>query len=122
MQNCNFCEGQVYVALSRSVGFDSLAINGAVDDRWIRTSAFVGRFYVVERASGEASRGLPLWDEEAEQGDAPDCHCGLPAADRTSQTPYNPGRPFYTCQAGKEGGGCEMFVWKQINNDRSNTK
>ena len=38
------------------------------------------------------------------------CNCGLPAAQRTSNTAKNPGRQFYCCSSGR-GKGCDFFEW-----------
>jgi len=40
----------------------------------------------------------------------PICGCGMPAGRRTSNTPANPGRDFYSCSRGKEK-GCRFFKW-----------
>ena len=106
LANGNFADGQAYVALSRSVGFDSLGIKNMPPIQYLRTSKMVGRFY----SDISCSARLPTWDQQP----PPDmlCGCGIPAALKTSRTQTNPGRRFYACHKGpRQKGGCGHFVW-----------
>ncbi|KAL6569592.1 hypothetical protein OROMI_014106 [Orobanche minor] len=40
------------------------------------------------------------------------CHCGLPAARRTSWSANNPGRGYMACQNSRWG-GCNFFAWTE---------
>ena len=90
-----FTDGQAYVALSRAVDLNSLALCGGLPSYRGQTSPLVGRFYSLNAADGGGSategsstgapsrfccaNGLPRWDEE----NAPTCSCGRRCAKKT---------------------------------------
>lgn len=51
-------------------------------------------------------------DPPAAPTDAPMCYCGEPCAQRTSNTPANPGRQFYKCSKARDDPSvCKFFQW-----------
>ena len=59
-----FSDGQAYVALSRAIGLDSLAIKDGLPNYRIQVNPLVGRFYGLNRHNTNtcSTSGIPLWD------------------------------------------------------------